>query len=478
MNDKLNMDKTIREKLDGFSVAPPAHLWNSIQGQMVAQKRKRRLAYIAWVSVAALVVFAFLAGWYFNDQSGEILPAFAEQEKVSPKKEVPTTVEQNDVSKQNDKTILNSEKAKSKSIADIKAIQAFNDAQSMVEKSEESPVLSATIERNNYDLLESLQAIFMVKEEDINLAENQKEQKQVLSITAADELLIAENIKNSKQYEPYENGWIVGAHLSPAYSSHSSSHEKQYAQNMTYSGSDGNGNVGGGFSVQYKTGKRLRVESGVYYSQNGQKSSHSLGGLFSFNNKKNDGYVYASPSPGDASNVGVADDVFSNSVRLSNEGITMNSTAGVIIMQTAPEGTLVATDAELANAKSTNTLITNGEFSQVFEFVEIPLSLRYSVLDKKFGIELVGGVNAGFVVGNAAYINNDFGNQKIGSTQDISKLNFSGIIGVGMNYALGKHVSLALEPRLNYYLSSINSNPDVTYRPYRIGVFTGVYYEF
>ena len=104
--------------------------------------------------------------------------------------------------------------------------------------------------------------------------------------------------------------------------------------------------------------------------------------------------------------------------------------------------------------------------------------LRYNLLDKRFGIEVLGGVNAGFVVGNNAYIDNEYGKQNVGSTEDISTLNFSGTVGVGVNYMLGKHFSLAVEPRLNYYLSSINTNSEVVYRPYRIGIFTGVYYEF
>jgi nickel-dependent lactate racemase len=50
--------------------------------------------------------------------------------------------------------------------------------------------------------------------------------------------------------------------------------------------------------------------------------------------------------------------------------------------------------------------------------------------------------------------------------------------GAGLTYALSKHVSFALEPRVNYYLNSINDNPDVDFHPYRIGVYTGLQYEF
>ena len=90
----------------------------------------------------------------------------------------------------------------------------------------------------------------------------------------------------------------------------------------------------------------------------------------------------------------------------------------------------------------------------------------------------MGGINAGLVVGNNAYIDNSYGLQNIGETEDISTLNLAGTIGVGLNYTLGKHISMAVEPRLNYYFNSINDNPEVVFIPYRIGVFTGLYYEF
>src|SRR5690606_25377857 len=114
-------------------------------------------------------------------------------------------------------------------------------------------------------------------------------------------------------------------------------------------------------------------------------------------------------------------------------------------------------------------LITQGELSQIFDLVEIPVYLRYMLLESNFDVELVGGINAGLVVGNNAYLDSQYGVQKIGKTKEISTLNLSGTVGVGVTYALGKQFSLAVEPRFNYYLNSISKNPEVDFRPYRIG---------
>ncbi|MCY1720978.1 hypothetical protein OU798_11540 [Prolixibacteraceae bacterium Z1-6] len=471
MSDRLNIDKSIRDKFDNFSEAPPSHVWNNIQGQLAAQKRKKRMAYIGWISAAAVVVFAVLAGWYLNDQKGEVAPMLAEQEIVQEQKKETTLPVASDVAEPVKEAVLLAEKPTSETSEQRLNVQEAATEQLTDEEFETYTVLLAAGERKDYNLLDRVEAIFQVKQADVDLAEFQKKPRREQGLTLNDQLLIAENARNLKNRTKAEHGWTVGAHLSPGYSSHSASHEQQYAENITYSGNDGNANVGGGFSVQYKTGKRLRVESGVYYSKDGQSASNSSRSLFRFNS--NSDYMYADVAP---ANGGV--ESFSNVVKLSSEGLAMNSTAGVINMRSTPQGVVITTNAEFATSEATSIITTNGEFSQVFEFVEIPLTMRYSLLDKKFRIDVMGGLNAGVVVGNNAYIENDFGKQNIGKTEDISRINFSGTVGVGVNYALGKHLSMAVEPRLNYYINSINSNPYVDYRPYRVGVYTGLYYSF
>jgi hypothetical protein len=285
------------------------------------------------------------------------------------------------------------------------------------------------------------------------------------NLTENDQLLIAENIKNLNETNQPENNWKMGMYIAPGYSSYNASHSASYAKDMTYSGSDGNTNVSGGFSVQYKTSKRWIVESGVYYAQNGQQSSNSVNILAKNVNADN---AFA---PGDIN-------YFSNAVRVENNSLAMNSTAGVIQFSETPKGAELSGDFEASKTGVTNLMVPNGEFSQVFEFMEIPLYVRYRLVDSKLGIELITGLSTGIVVGNNAYLENQYGMQNIGETLDISTFNISGTVGIGVNYALGKHISIAVEPRFNYYLNSINNSESVEFRPYRVGFYTGVTYGF
>ena len=474
MKEDLNMDKAIREKLESFSVDPPAHVWNNMREAMVEKRRKKRMAYIGWVAAAAVVVFAFIAGWMLNEKSTPLKETLVEKQVVQPLEEqkVQPVENQNNISIENQqetelasaaiKTPILPEKIEAESLAQV---SKKDDSNKKVLN--ESEVLKR--ETIYQILVARTEVVFSKEAVELRTREVKEIQPEdTPTLSESDHLLIAENIRQSDTNKGEEKGWVVGAHVSPGYSAHSSNYSDRYARDMNQVSDGGVGNVGGGLSVQYKSNERLSIESGVYYAQNSQSKGGSTGRLFA-----------VAPMMDFASGpVADADNLYTNAVRVSQQGIAMNSTAGVVNMGAPPEGAELSMLNDARKNIYNTTLLADGEFSQEFDLVEIPLYLRYKLIDKKIGIDVLGGVNAGLVVGNNAYIKNDNGKQNVGETADISTVNLSGTIGFGVNYALGKHFSLGLEPRLNYYLNSINSNPDVDYKPYRIALFTGVYYEF
>ena len=73
MKETKNTDEQIRAKLENYSVTPPPHVWQQVQQQLAAQNRRTRIIWFRVAAVAAVVVFAFMAGWYFNDNTRESL---------------------------------------------------------------------------------------------------------------------------------------------------------------------------------------------------------------------------------------------------------------------------------------------------------------------------------------------------------------------------------------------------------------------
>ena len=465
MKDKNNIDSVFRRKLDDFAASPPPHIWENVKNQMAAQQRKTQRIYFGWISAAAAIILAFLAGWYFNENSATTENMKVSNEITQPKS---NTTETN---------IQTSEPALEKTT--VKSADNFNETPVSTNLIAKLPVTShsefnetsinSTVDFQREPIrisrLESADARIFQKQTIFEKLELKRENVPANYLSENDKLLIAGNIKTVKSFSKPENNWKMGMYVSPGYSSYNASHSESYSKNMTYSGSDGNSNLSGGFSVQYKTSRRWIVESGVYYAKNGQESENSLR-LFAQNMDE-----LNAPASGENS-------YFSNAVRLENNTLAMNSTAGVIAFSDTPNGAEISGEFEALKSDVGSLTVPNGSFSQVFQFMEIPLFVRYRLVDSKFGVELITGLNAGIVVGNDAYIDNQYGLQNIGETQDISPVNLSGTVGVGLNYALSKHFSVAVEPRFNYYLNSINTSSLVDFRPYRLGFYTGVSYEF
>ncbi len=467
MKEELNnMDKIFREKLEDFPVEPPAYVWDNIQTNLSGIRRRKRMAWYSWSAAAALLLLAFIAGWYFNESADRAVPQVTETEKISP-------VEKNNIE---EKIASVPEKEDLPGDPESSATGRFladaTEKESLPQMPEEKISGSDMIEENRMIAIADLSFMKPIEPNEVILAETQKipapteksKPEPAKDLFSWEQKVIHENAQQFSGSAENSTGWKFGLNVAPGYSSYSARHGSAYSSNMTYEANDGNANLSGGLSVQYKTGKRISIESGVYYAQNGQQtgSSPQL-----FGNRAEMDYAFA---PADKN-------YFNTAVNLAGNRMAMNSTAGIIEFKGVPQGAEIAANLENSGTYS-NSLLTSGELSQVFDFVEIPLYLRYLLIDSKMDVELVGGVNAGVVVGNNAFIDNEFGVQNIGKTQDISTVNVSGTVGVGLNYALGKNLSVAVEPRVNYYLNSINRNPEVDFRPYRVGIYTGLYYEF
>ena len=468
MKDGKNIDNIIREKLENFQTPPPPHIWDNVVSHLAERRRRNRIFYMGWISAAAVVVLAFLAGWYFSDNLKSDKNSIVNSETIQTEKSNIDKTIQTELAKENPltaKTDTENTNQINYSETNLQAAALPVNSKTVLNKTTASDYKSTSRESFNFKKMSSVNAGVTQNQKISTELARHRNVITVKSFSEQEQLLIAENINNIKKAEKPDNNWKMGMFVAPGYSSYNASHSASYSQNMTYSGSDGNANVSGGLSVQYKTSKRWIVESGVYYAQNGQQSENSF-------------HLFAKDQNADYMSGPSSLPYFSNEVRVENNNLAMNSTAGVIAFNGTPKGAELTGDFEATKTGVTNLVVPNGEFSQVFEFMEIPIFVRYRVIDSKIGVELITGLNAGIVVGNNAYIDNQYGVQNIGETQDISPVNLSGTVGVGVNYALGKNFSVAMEPRLNYYLNSINTNSSVDFRPYRVGFYTGVTYEF
>lgn len=482
MKKDKNIDKLFRDKLLDYEQQPPAWLLENVLAGVAGAKRKRKIVFWRAAGVAAALLLAFVAGWQVNYMNQKNLTPTVVESKKSAQGTNETT------NALPDKEIVQS-KTQDVQSTRIPRFATAEDS-SKVTNSDQSgkndqlatrvshpdkntlTALSVNPHRDDFILLHSLKAINRVVGPKDQIANVLHEKKANRSAIEPQELTIDQQIMEQNQQqlrvqnEKRKNAhWLVGAQVSPAYSVNRSSHSAQYASNMLIYSSNTPVELGGGLSVEVRRGKRWSLQSGVYYSGVGQSSSNQPPAT-----RQISGYYASATSSNGA-------EYFNAQVNIEDSKMMINSQAGVIELKTIPTGMELGTNLEDKTMASA-VVISDARFIQNFQYLEIPLYLRYTLIDTRFDVDLMGGVSSNVLVGNQTYMESNTGKSLVGKTQDMQEMNYSGTFGLGLKYGVSKRIYLNLEPRIKYYLHSLNSNSAVTYKPYTIGVYTGISYQF
>jgi len=250
--------------------------------------------------------------------------------------------------------------------------------------------------------------------------------------------------------------WELGAMVSPAYLSTNlnSSNDllKQVEDNespvLSYTG---------GFSISYRMTGRLSIQTGLYYSSLGREVT----GVSSYS-----GFTpYASSKSGVIFGV----ETTSGTISSTNRDIYLADGEGNRI-----DGFYTADNFDPAKSD----LVPFGDrLRQSFEYLQVPLMLRYKLIDRKIAFNVLGGMSYNFLVGNQTWAMNEEGSKiHLGSTDGVDNVLFSSSLGMSMQYHLNEKLSFNLEPELRYYL---NTGGDLgSGNPYTFGIFSGMQLRF
>jgi hypothetical protein len=467
MKKDKNLDELFRDKLLNYEQEPPAYLLGNILNRVGEERRKKRLIWWRVAGVAAALMIAFVAGWQLNNsRNQEINQPFVAAQKLN---DIQEKLAQHETKPSQVKTELTANKD---AIAVVTDSQKQTNQVAQISKNKTASNNQETIENtttsNNLIALVPLKSLHTqlrsaTESKDALRQTKKMENQQVLTEKTVDQQIMEHNrqmmVAENKSKE--KTRWLVGAQVTPEYNVSRSSHNQQYASNMLASSSN-SADLGGGISVELKKGKRWSIQSGIYYSGIDQSAKNRAVSEGKNSMDANTGSNY-----------------FNTTVNLSpsTNRMTMNSQAGVIELNKIPSGLVLGTSLEDKSFAS-SVIVSPTSFIQNFDYVEIPLYLRYTLIDTRIDVVMLGGFSSNLLVGNQIFVEDASGKSLVGKTQDMETMNYSGTVGVGFRYGLSKRISLNIEPRVKYYLKSLNSNSSVTYKPYTIGVFTGLSYEF
>ena len=63
--EDLQFDEFIRKKLGDHSVPPSPGVWSGIEDKLLAKRRRKWIIYYRIAGIAAMLLVAFVAGWYY-----------------------------------------------------------------------------------------------------------------------------------------------------------------------------------------------------------------------------------------------------------------------------------------------------------------------------------------------------------------------------------------------------------------------------
>ena len=120
---------------------------------------------------------------------------------------------------------------------------------------------------------------------------------------------------------------------------------------------------------------------------------------------------------------------------------------------------------------------TTGYLNQQIGFIEVPLEIEYVIVDKKIGINIIGGGSTLFLDRNMISLNSADFSTNLGASNNLNNLSFTTNIGVGFDYNISPKFELNLEPIFKYQMNAFNGNTS-NVNPYFFGVYSGFSFKF
>jgi len=464
-----NIDRIFRDKLRNFDAEPPVEVWDSIREKLFLDRRRKMTLWITRVAAGIALLTVLSVSYYIARNTIKERLISGDETKVETGVEENTTLAAEVLSEAESSEAESSEAESSQDETSGTKLLVGVDRQKIADELESvdgqimTDELSLTfVHAKSIGKLEyestgiETKPAWSVKQdlyqrEDINIEEFADDEIYALNIPEEDEKL--------------ENRWAIGTQISPLYSYRSlETQNEAMALNESMALTDnfnqaesGTLAYAGGVNVNYSPIRRLSIQSGVYYSRYGVSVDNAY--LFDF--------------------TATAD------VESSTKYYSINNSSGIIDIENNPSVDYVTNKGDRENHSTSSGSINefslqvnSGEVIQNFEYIEVPLILRYRLIDRKIGFNFLGGMSTNMLVGSNTYYNNNGDREKIGETTDLKPFNYSSIVGIGIDYAISDRFNINLEPTFRYYLNSINESSVIRSYPYSIGIFTGLRYYF
>jgi hypothetical protein len=441
-NGGANIDLLFRNGLKDFEVLPPVGIWAKIFPAIRRKQRPLVLLRYAAVVVVILSVSLLAYKWsnevtltlqnHYSDLAGE--PVNVQDNRSLASNQSKTT-------NKGSKKIFNG-KINNSAIADADFIPP-----------DENEIA------NDSDGTVSLENIIKPGWRPLNL------QKAITGITGSgyqssatkpDTYFDLQEI-TSEQPKNKTARWSLTALVSPTYylrpevenSSMASQINSSEQSRISYSG---------GVSFAYRISRKLSIQSGLYYSTIGNE----ITGISSFSGFR--GYDY---TKGDH-----------NFEVLTSNGLIYTNNSDVFLVDNSGNRVYTIYTRDVFDPSKANLSYVDNTLYQNFSYLEMPIFLRYKLIDRTIDFNVIGGLSYNLLVNNTVNAHISGNNYSVGKTAGLNPFMVTSSFGMGMEYSISDKFSLSLEPTFRYYLNPFSLIQGPRTHPYSFGIFSGISYKF
>ncbi len=483
---KKNLEQLFKERFQGFQEVPDEKVWDSIEASLDKKKQKKRSIPFWWGlggAAAALAILLMVLNPFSEEPTNKQIISDRDKTLVpSPPENMeeveintPSIVSEKEESLVNDSEIKKTvEQKKNQSPnKNLFESEAAAIAKNDVTNSKRNGFVEETKDKNNTsaqsEIVLSEKGDYTTKNEAIVINNNESTSVQKQPISAATEKTnqialntdeqdkqvekksIYDAIEEQKEQEEAiannnSGKWSVGPSLAPVYFD-ATGDGSPVGPDFSSNSKSGKLNLSYGLTVAYEVGKKLKIRSGVHRVDYGYSTN---------------------------------DVVFSSTLRaastdkIANIDYSQNSESIIVESKENSKKTSAINSKEIALS---NAPSLDGKMVQQLGYVEVPLEVNYTLSDKKFGVDLIGGFSSLFLVNNSVLLESNNLVTEMGEANNINPLNFSANVGMGLNYQFSPKIRINVEPVFKYQLNTF-SNVSGNFQPYSIGVYSGFSFRF
>ncbi|SDS39886.1 hypothetical protein [Gramella sp. MAR_2010_147] len=486
MKEKKNIDRIFQEKFKDFEKEPGEKAWENIASKLDKKDRKRPLILPLWLKIGgvAAVMALILAGLLFTDSqntiTGEPEVVFEDPENATSKEDNPakdSTKKTNEIVDTEDQFSSEEENLNSETDQMNKASNNRSSPNTAISSNKNNSVSKKSTENSTLSKKQHKTESAIVDNDETSSHQYKADRKEFIepsevlgknssSTIAASEAIetdslntesilkeenalaqVEDELKKGKDEEENiaevdSKKMRLSTFAAPIFYKNIGS-GNELSNQLANNSNSSEVTLSYGVKIAYKISNRLKIRTGI--------SKIDI--------NKNVRDISYSPSAMSASfeNISPLED---------NIAITDNSPSDSGLPMGGMEN----------NNSLTTAVVTPGELNQQFGYIEIPLEMEYSLIDKKFGLNIIGGGSSLFLDNNRVQLISGEIKTDLGEATNINSTSFSTNIGLGMDYKLTDKFSISVEPIFKYQINTFDRVNDV--QPVNFGVYSGLNFRF